>query len=112
MSRITVTISGMQAGLENVNITESQLTKKVSAEIQYAGFECQKLAKQACPVDKGRLRASIQYQKIDMYSCQVTTNVNYSKYVEFGTVHMRARPFLMPAYVTANMHLMDALRNI
>lgn len=121
MSSVSVSISGMSAVIENINLTNSQLTKKIGANIQYAGIECQGLAKKACPVGTpesthkkgyagGRLRASIMYKKVDQYTCTVSTNVKYGPFVEFGTKKMRAQPFLYPAYALAKSHLMDNLR--
>ena len=49
-----------------------------------------------CPVDTGRLRASITHDRDDdtMY---LGTNVEYAPYVEMGTERMQAQPFLRPA---------------
>lgn len=41
-------------------------------------------AQKDCPVDTGRLRASITYQ-VEGDDCYVGTNVEYGKYIEFGT---------------------------
>jgi HK97 gp10 family phage protein len=123
MSKVYVSIMGTSAVLENINLTNSQLTKKIGANIQYAGIECQAEAKKACPVGTpestgkkgyagGRLRASIMYQKVDDYSCTVSTNVLYAPYVEFGTKKMKARPFLYPGYAIAKQHLLENLRNV
>lgn len=55
-------------------------------------------AKMACPVDTGRLRNSITYQ-IDEgeKAVYIGTNVEYGPYVELGTRHSKAKPFLRPA---------------
>ncbi|WP_019008981.1 HK97-gp10 family putative phage morphogenesis protein [Deinococcus aquatilis] len=49
------------------------------------------------PVDTGRLRQSINVQKIGKGHYRVGTNVNYAPFVEFGTRYMRAQPFMRPA---------------
>jgi HK97 gp10 family phage protein len=108
MAQIKISIAGMEAVLENIYLSTSQLTGKINAEIQAAGIECQALAKQACPVDTGRLRSSIAYTAGEN-SCTVGTNVNYAEYVEFGTRKMGAQPFLYPAYEQALHNLKDAL---
>lgn len=60
----------------------------------------ERAAKQACPVDTGRLRASITHRlerdSQGLYGL-VGTNVNYAPHVEFGTKYMRAKPYLRPA---------------
>lgn len=57
-------------------------------------------AKRLCPVDTGRLRASITHAlSRDERGLVgfVGTNVVYAARVEFGTRYMRAQPFLRPA---------------
>jgi HK97 gp10 family phage protein len=55
-------------------------------------------AKRLCPVDTGRLRASITYE-IDetRLIARVGTNVIYAIFVEMGTIKMVARSFLRAA---------------
>lgn len=53
-----------------------------------------------CPVDTGRLRASISSLVTEDAKGLlgiVGTNVEYAIFVEFGTRHMSAQPFLRPA---------------
>ena len=88
------------------------LTAKVDAAIQGAGIDTQAYAKQACPVDTGRLRSSIQYQRTALGACTVGTNVFYSWYVELGTYKMAARPFLFPAFQRASTNLIAELKAI
>ena len=58
----------------------------------------EKDAKKLCPVDTGRLRASISYDIVrddkDMTTGRVGTNVKYGPPVEFGTKYMRGRSYL------------------
>lgn len=59
-------------------------------------------AKRLCPVDTGRLRSSITHE---VYSDghgvvgRVGTNVDYAPFVELGTSHMAAQPFLRPSLI-------------
>lgn len=57
-------------------------------------------AKRLCPVDTGRLRASITHA-IDHdprgLVGVVGTDVDYAPHVELGTTHAGAQPFLRPA---------------
>lgn len=53
---------------------------------------------QAVPVDTGRLRQSINVQKIGEGHYRVGTNVNYAPFVEFGTRYQAAQPFMRPAF--------------
>lgn len=57
-------------------------------------------AKRRCPVDTGRLRASIANeigQDDRGLVGRVGTNVEYAPHVEYGTSRMNAQPFLRPA---------------
>lgn len=91
---------------------------QVDAEIQYAGLACQKYAKQACPVDTGRLRSSIQYANTGLMSCSVGTDTYYGLFVEMGHRtrgghgYVAPRPFLRPGFVQAKQELMQNLANL
>lgn len=77
--------------------TERKLTK--------VGLQIQSDARRACPVDTGRLRASIAMEPVvrqgDRFVLKVGTNVEYAPYVEFGTSRMRPQPFMRPAFLRA-----------
>lgn len=66
-------------------------------------------ARNRCPVDTGRLRNGIQ-SDIDTGegSSQCVgllyDEVPYAPFVEFGTRHMRAQPFLRPGMAAAEAH--------
>lgn len=65
-----------------------------------AGLVAQQLRTEAirlAPVDTGRLRQSIGVRRIGDGHYRVGTNVSYAPFVEFGTRHTRAQPFLRPA---------------
>ena len=49
------------------------------------------------PVDSGRLRQSINVQKVDDGVYRVGTNVEYAVHVEFGTRSQAPQPFMRPA---------------
>lgn len=61
-------------------------------------------AKRLCPVDTGRLRSSITHRLAHdsrgLYAL-VGSNVVYAPFVELGTRHMAAQPFLRPALKAA-----------
>ena len=56
-------------------------------------------AKKRCPVDTGLLRASITPVIESWAAGYVGTNTHYAPYVEYGTRHMAAQPFLEPAFL-------------
>jgi HK97 gp10 family phage protein len=72
----------------------------VAAELTKRALRVNNRAKQLCPVDTGRLRSSIAMRleaEAGRLIAVIGTNVEYAPYVEFGTRHMRAQPFLRPA---------------
>jgi len=72
----------------------------VARELRKLLAKIERLAKLYCPVDTGRLRSSITTDLEHDGSGwlgTVGTNVVYAKYVEFGTVRMRAQSFLRRA---------------
>ncbi len=61
-------------------------------------------AKRLCPVDTGRLRASITHalnRDAKGLVAYIGTNVAYAIFVELGTRYMRARSYLRPALRSA-----------
>lgn len=109
MPTVSYRLAGAAAVSARVQAKIDAIKNDVNAAIQGAGIDAQALAKQACPVDTGRLRASILYHPGNM-ACTVDTNVNYSRFVEFGTVHMAAQPYLYPAWQRASRQLLDELK--
>lgn len=70
----------------------------VVGEVQRATFDVEAKAKAKAPVRTGTLRRSIH----SVFSNGGLTgivgpSVNYSAFVEFGTRHMAARPYMRPA---------------
>lgn len=72
----------------------------VGKELKRIAMRVTRSAKRRCPVDTGRLRASI----VDELGADdrglvatIGTDVEYAGFVEFGTSRARAQPFLIPA---------------
>lgn len=113
--QVKITINGADTIRGAINTRLARFAAKVDQAVQGAGIDCQALAKQDCPVDTGRLRASIQYTPGKL-KCSVGTNVNYAPDVELGHVtrnpdiHVAARPFLFPAYATVSKQLVGELK--
>jgi len=53
-------------------------------------------AKNLSPVDTGNLKGSITHE-VTKEMAKIGTNVEYSPYLEYGTVKMAAQPYLRPA---------------
>lgn len=59
-------------------------------------------------VQTGHLRRSVQQTPVESLSVVVGTNVEYARYLEFGTSNMPARPFLHRSLSMARQVMADA----
>ena len=70
----------------------------LAKSMEEIGLVAEGYAKKACPVDTGRLRNSITHVvRASEKAVYIGTNVEYGPYVELGTRHMKAQPYLRPA---------------
>ena len=69
----------------------------VTKALEMIGMQADNYARMECPVDTGRLRASINHAQQGKDTEVIGTNVEYAAYVEFGTSKMAAQPYLKPA---------------
>lgn len=120
MSKVT----GAQALINKLKAFSSDVERFVIDETEAAGRDIEADAKRNAPVDLGKLRQSINYQKGDNgFKAFVFVNVPYAAYQEFGTggmvnvppemkeiaeyyrgkgvkqVNLRPQPYLYPALV-------------
>ena len=68
-------------------------------------------AKKLCPVDTGRLRASITHE-IDGLTGYVGSNVEYSRAVELGTEKQSPQPYLRPALHKNEKKILELFKKI
>lgn len=86
---------------------------ETEADLARFGILVQNGARQRCPVDTGRLRASIMSTPgrdgrgpyVDIGS-----NVEYAPFVEYGTMRTRAQPYLRPALMDAAQRWSSVMR--
>ena len=71
--------------------------KQADAVAHAAALAVEAHAKTIVPVQTGNLKNSIQTWREGPGLYAVGTHVEYAPYVEFGTRHMAARPYLRPA---------------
>ena len=64
--------------------------------LEIIGLTAEKYAKEIVPVDTGRLRNSITHD-VDGKEVFIGSNVEYAPHVEYGTIHQKAQPYLIPA---------------
>lgn len=92
--------------LENIVITEAK--KELTKASHFSRNEAVKNA----PVDTGRLKGSIQVDKVSVDKHNVGTNVEYAMAVEFGTSKQGAQPFLRPAVIKGVAKLKEGIDTI
>lgn len=102
---------------------EEAEAEALAIAMEMIGLQMEGYAKEACPVDTGRLRNSITYATSESHSSGsepaepddyaqhgtveersvvVGTNVEYAQYIEMGTSRIAKRAFLMPAAANHN----------
>ena len=73
-----------------------ELSQKIANALEDIGKVAESNAKLVVPVNEGILKNSISHE-VDSLTVYIGTNVEYARYVEFGTSRMVARPYLGPA---------------
>ena len=92
---------------------QKEITERLTKNMAKAAFLVEGEAKSLCPVDTGRLRASIT-SRVETEDSKIVgivgTSVEYARDVEFGTVKMGNRPFLYPALEIKKGEIEDILK--
>lgn len=89
-----------------------ELRKRAGQVVRKAALDIEAHAKTLAPVDTGALRNSIQMQPTGELSAEVAVGVDYGLYVEMGTIHMAAQPFLTPAVERVRPAFEGALKQL
>lgn len=84
---------------ENLKKLQMKSEQAVVTSMKKATFTAIAEAKKLVPVKTGRLRSSItgevKQEQHEIFG-MVGTNVDYAPHVEYGTIKMRAKPYLFP----------------
>jgi HK97 gp10 family phage protein len=85
--RVTFDTSELSDIINDLSRFQTAKTQEVKDVIHESALNIQKGAKRRCPVDTGRLRASIAFEPVGQLglTMQVGTKVKYAPYVEWGT---------------------------
>lgn len=75
---------------------------EVGRDMRRRGNRVLSEAKRRCPVDTGKLRASLRMEELSNGTITIGTPLNYAIHVHEGTRYMRGRPFLRDALPAAN----------
>ena len=99
MMRVNVRLQGLERAIRNIQDFEVEKKEEIKNVVKETAFKIQANAKQRTPVDTGHLKRNIEVDiSQDELSADIGTNVEYGKYVEFGTATQKSQPFLFPAY--------------
>lgn len=83
----------------------AELLQVVKDDVERRCLKAEGASKQLCPVDTGRLRASITHEVETRGTEEVVgrigTNVEYAVYQELGTSRHPAHPYLRPGLASA-----------
>lgn len=92
--------------------TDARVRAKAAALTEAAAYRHQGAAKRHCPVDTGRLRASISVRKTGNLVWIVFTVVEYGRYQEYGTARMSAQPFFLPGFEETLQEVLNSFRGV
>lgn len=90
----------------------AQLERAVATVLMAEAVALQTLARRRAARRSGRLRRSIDVKKTKSGKLRIGTDLAYGAYLEFGTRHIRAHPWLMPAVEQIKPQLKAALKAV
>jgi HK97 gp10 family phage protein len=93
---INCTIEGVRTFQEAMRNFDQALQMHVHRQLASWAADVKADAMRRAPVKTGRLRSSI-YAKIRGWVVNIGAEATYALFVELGTRHMSARPYLWPA---------------
>jgi HK97 gp10 family phage protein len=76
---------------------ERELTTAIGHLLKRVADAVAEDARRFAPVDTGHLRSTIHAEPVEGRAVRVVADADYAAYVELGTRHMAAEPFLRPA---------------
>lgn len=91
-------IDGIIIKENNIKLVQENIGNAIIKALEEIGVTAENYAAKLCPVDTGRLRASISHIIApDEQAVYIGTNVEYAQAVELGTSKQEAQPYLKPA---------------
>ena len=113
-NEITIKVNGIPEALAMLKKYQKRKREQIKEELRIGAFKIEGLAKETVPFDTGRLSGSITTDdfNIGILIMRVGTHVTYAPYVEFGTKHMEARPYLFPAFFAYENDIIKAIGRV
>ena len=88
-----------------------QAKPKLEKVVQIAAHTIERKGKQSVPVDTGATKSSIQ-PEFKGLSARIGPSTEYAMHLEFGTVSMPARPFMIPALESVRPGFIKAIQEV
>lgn len=94
----------------DINALARKQRAKVSAALAESAQVAASLARQVVPVKTGYLKSTIFVSQEGELRFEIGASAPYASYIELGTVHQEAQPFIRPSVEMARQHLRNILR--
>lgn len=91
---------------------ERGLPQQIGRVVAKVARDMQADAQQRAPIDTGNLKGSADLTQPAPFTWRLTFTADYALYQELGTRRMRARPYMVPAWIAARYRLLQALRRV
>lgn len=98
MSGIKIQIQGLDKLQKKLGKLPETLINEVDAEMGALASDYVQRSNAAVPVDTGRLKGATEMERIGPMKWEITNNVFYAPYVEFGTISFVSVPPELTAY--------------
>lgn len=105
-----ITVTGFPQLLATIT-RYADLFEDLTPSLQAAVDEGVTYAQSVVPVDTGFLQSSIGGQVNGPEEAEIFATAEYAAYVEYGTIHMDAQPFLEPALEIAGKTLEEDIKS-
>lgn len=93
---VSCTVKGIRAFQNAMRNFDEAIKRQVHRQLASWAADIKAEAMRKVPVKTGHLRSSI-YAKVREWVVQIGAEATYALFVELGTRHMRASPYLWPA---------------
>lgn len=97
MTTYTVKADTQQASKIIADRLNVKVPKVLGESVKTTTDKVAETARTNAPVDTGELQGSIEAEMLSEFEGHVIATAEHAPFVEFGTVHMVAQPFMAPA---------------
>ncbi|GIP38641.1 hypothetical protein J31TS4_19210 [Paenibacillus sp. J31TS4] len=110
--RTTVNIVGADEIVARLNKIETESRKAVRSQVRKSANAIRKNARDRVAVKSGALQKTItaKYSK-DQLAAEIGPRSWRAHFIEFGTVHARAKPFMTPSWEEERPRFMDGIKS-